>query len=164
MIFNIIDITEDEVDHLTTVQKKLLRTAQQKKDEMDRKRDEQLFELKIMCNSNNVESSSIYRQTADKIQSDYQTELDVLIEQLLFNMSLREPTNGGETGGGDIDNTGYIVDYELSYLERYIAVRDYYLTIEDPNERIALLQQDKVAMEYLGTYYSVLFDYLYTFT
>ena len=164
MIFNIIDITEDEVDHLTTVQKKLLRTAQQKKDEMDRKRDEQLFELKIMCNSNNVESSSIYRQTADKIQSDYQTELDVLIEQLQFNMSLREPTNGGETGGGDIDNTGYIVDYELSYLERYIAVRDYYLTIEDPNERIALLQQDKVAMEYLGTYYSVLFDYLYTFT
>ena len=131
---------------------------------MDRKRDEQLFELKIMCNSNNVESSSIYRQTANKIQSDYQTELDVLIEQLQFNMSLREPTNGGETGGGDIDNTGYIVDYELSYLERYIAVRDYYLTIEDPNERIALLQQDKVAMEYLGTYYSVLFDYLYTFT
>lgn len=164
MIFNIIDITEDELDHLTTVQKKLLRTAQQKKDEMDRKRDEQLFELKIMCNSNNVESSSIYRQTANKIQSDYQTELDVLIEQLQFNMSLREPTNGGETGGGDIDNTGYIVDYELSYLERYIAVRDYYLTIEDPNERIALLQQDKVAMEYLGTYYSVLFDYLYTFT
>lgn len=164
MIFNIIDITEDELDHLTTVQKKLLRTAQQKKDEMDRKRDEQLFELKIMCNSNNVESSSIYRQTANKIQSDYQIELDVLIEQLQFNMSLREPTNGGETGGGDIDNTGYIVDYELSYLERYIAVRDYYLTIEDPNERIALLQQDKVAMEYLGTYYSVLFDYLYTFT
>lgn len=164
MIFNIIDITEDELDHLTTIQKKLLRTAQQKKDEMDRKRDEQLFELKIMCNSNNVESSSIYRQTANKIQSDYQTELDVLIEQLQFNMSLREPTNGGETGGGDIDNTGYIVDYELSYLERYIAVRDYYLTIEDPNERIALLQQDKVAMEYLGTYYSVLFDYLYTFT
>lgn len=164
MIFDIIDITEDEVDHLTTVQKKLLRTAQQKKDEMVRKRDEQLFELKIMCDSNNVESSSIYRQTANKIQHDYQTELDVLIEQLQFNMSLREPTNGGETGGGDIDNTGYIVDYELSYLERYIAVRDYYLTIEDPNERIALLQQDKVAMAYLGTYYSVLFDYLYTFT
>lgn len=164
MIFDIIDITEDEVDHLTTVQKKLLRTAQQKKDEMVRSRDEQLFELKIMCNSSNMENSSVYRQTAEKIQSDYQTELDVLIEQLQFNMSLREPTNGGETGGSNIDNTGYIVDYELSYLERYIAVRDYYLTIEDPNERIALLQQDKVAMEYLGTYYSVLFDYLYTLT
>ncbi|MGN0807318.1 MAG: hypothetical protein ACI4MN_02595 [Candidatus Coproplasma sp.] len=160
MIFDIVDITEEEVELLTTVQKKLLRTAQQKKNEMMRKRDEQLFELKIMCNSNNVESSSIYAQTAAKIQSDYQTELDILVEQLQFNMSLREPTSSDETGGSGTDNTGYIVDYELSYLERYIQVRDYYLTIEDPAERIALLQADTVAMEYLGTYYSTLFDYL----
>lgn len=160
MIFDIIDITEAEVDLLTTVQKKLLRTAQQKKNEMVRKRDEQLFELRIMCNANNTDSSSIYGQSAAKIQNDYQTELDILIEQLQFNMSLREPTNGDETGGSGTDNTAYIVDYELSYLERYIIVRDYYLTIEDPAERIALLQADTVAMEYLGTYYSVLFDYL----
>lgn len=164
MIFDIVNITDDEVDLLTTVQKKLLRTAQQKKNEMVRKRDEQLFELKIMCNSNNVENSSIYRQTAAKIESNYQTELDILVEQLQFNMSLREPTNGDETGGSGSDDTGYIVDYELSYLERYIVVRDYYLAIEDPNERIALLQADTVAMEYLGTYYNVLFDYLMTLT
>lgn len=164
MIFDIVDITDDEVDLLTTVQKKLLRTAQQKKNEMVRKRDKQLYELKIMLNSNNMENSSIYRQMEAEIQNDYQTELDILVEQLQFNMSLREPTNGGETGGSGTDNTGYIVDYELSYLERYISVRDYYLTIEDPNERIALLQADTVAQEYLGTYYSVLFDYLMTLT
>ncbi|MGN1373309.1 MAG: hypothetical protein ACI4VK_04605 [Candidatus Coproplasma sp.] len=164
MIFDIVDITEDEVDQLTTVQKKLLRTAQQKKDEMVRKRDEQLFELKIMCNSNNMQTSSVYEQSAKKIQDDYQTELDILVEQLQFNMSLREPTNGDETGDSGLDNTAYVVDYELSYLERYIVVRDYYLTIEDPNERIALLQQDTVAIEYLGTYYNVLFDYLMTLT
>lgn len=164
MIFDIVDITEYEVELLTTVQKKLLRTAQQKKDEMVRKRDKQLFELKIMLNSNNMENSSIYSQMAAEIQRDFQTELDILVEQLQFNMSLREPTSGGETGDSGVDNTGYIVDYELSYLERYISVRDYYLTIEDPNERIALLQADTVAQEYLGTYYSVLFDYLMTLT
>ncbi|MGN1060202.1 MAG: hypothetical protein ACI4QN_00565 [Candidatus Coproplasma sp.] len=164
MIFDIVDITEDEVDLLTTVQKKLLRTAQQKKNEMVRKRDKQLYELKIMLNSNNMENSSIYRQMEEEIQKDYQTELDILVEQLQFNMSLREPTSGDETGDSGLDNTGYIVDYELSYLERYISVRDYYLTIEDPNERIALLQADTVAQEYLGTYYSVLFDYLMTLT
>lgn len=164
MTFDIIDITEEEVDLLTTVQKKLLRTAQQKKNEMVRKLEEQLFELKIMCNSNNTENSSIYDCAAEKIQKDFQTDLDILVEQLQFNMSLREPTNGDETGGSGVDDTGYIVDYELSYLERYIAVRDYYLSIEDPNERIALLQADTVAMEYLGTYYSVLFDYLMTLT
>ncbi|MGN0824239.1 MAG: hypothetical protein ACI4MB_04135 [Candidatus Coproplasma sp.] len=164
MIFDIVDITEDEVDLLTTVQKKLLRTAQQKKNEMVRKRDKQLFELKIMLNSNNMENSSIYSQMEAEIQKDYQTELDVLVEQLQFNMSLREPTSGDETGDSGMDNTGYVVDYELSYLERYISVRDYYLTIEDPNERIALLQADTVAQEYLGTYYSVLYDYLMTLT
>lgn len=164
MTFDIVDITDDEVDLLTTVQKKLLRTAQQKKNEMVRKKDEQLFELKIMVNSNNMENSSAYAQMAATIEEKYQTELDILVEQLQFNMSLREPTNGGETGGSGSDNTGYLVDYELSYLERYITVRDYYLSIEDPNERIALLQADEVAQDYLGTYYSVLFDYLITLT
>ncbi len=164
MIFDIVDITDEEVALLTTVQKKLLRTAQQKKNEMVRKRDEQLFELKIMVNSNNMENSSVYPQMAAKIEEKYQTELDILVEQLQFNMSLREPTNNGETGDSGSDNSAYIVDYELSYLERYIIVRDYYLTIEDPNERIALLQADKVAQDYLGTYYSVLFDYLITLT
>lgn len=164
MTFDVINITQDEVNLLTTVQKKLLRTAQQKKDEMVRKRDKQLFELRLMTYSNNMQNSSAYEQTAAQIMEDYQTELDVLVEQLNFNMSLKEPTSGGETGGSGSDNTGYIVDYELSYLERYIAVRDYYLAIEDPNERIALLQADEVAKEYLNTYYSVLYDYLISLT
>lgn len=164
MIFDVIDITQNEADLLSTVQKKLLRTAQQKKNEMVRKRDEQLFELKIMVNSNNMENSSVYDQMAAKIQSDYQTQLNILVEQLQFNMSLREPTSGEETGGSGIDDTGYLVDYELSYLERYITVRDYYLAIEDPNERLELLRADTIAQGYLGTYYSVLYDYLATLT
>lgn len=164
MIFDIIDITDDEVELLTTVQKKLLRTAQQKKDEMVRKRDKELDELWLMLNANSVENSSIYAQASAQIESEYQTELEVLVEQLQFNMSLREPTSDGETGGSGSDDSGYMVDYELSYIERYISVRDYYLAIEDPNERLALLQSDTVAQEYLGTYYSVLFDYLKSLT
>lgn len=164
MNFDIIDITQAEVELLTTVQKKLLRTAQQKKDEMVRKLDSQLSELRIMMNSNNMENSSLFAQSAAKLQSDYQTELGILVEQLNFNMSLKEPTNSDEVGGSGSDNSGYIVDYELSYLERYIEVRDYYLAIEDPDERIALYQADEVAIAYLGTYYNVLFDYLMTLT
>ncbi len=164
MNFDIIDITQAEVDLLTTVQKKLLRTAQQKKDEMVRKLDSQLSELRIMMNSNNMENSSLFAQSAAKLQSDYQTELGILVEQLNFNMSLKEPTNSDEVGGSGSDASGYIVDYELSYLERYIEVRDYYLAIEDPDERIALYQADEVAIAYLGTYYNVLFDYLMTLT
>lgn len=164
MIFDIIDITDDEVELLTTVQKKLLRTAQQKKDEMVRKRDKQFEELWLMLNANSVENSSIYSQACAQIESDYQTELAILVEQLQFNMSLREPSSGGETGDSGSDDSGYMVDYELSYIERYISVRDYYLAIEDPNERLALLQADTLAQKYLGTYYSVLYDYLKSLT
>ncbi|MGN0804195.1 MAG: hypothetical protein ACI4MS_02310 [Candidatus Coproplasma sp.] len=160
MTFDIINITEEEVELLSTVQKKLLRTAQQKKNELYRKLQNQLYELRLMVSSNGVNNSSVYEQTAKELQSDYDTEIEILTEQLQFNMSLKEPSNGGETGDSGTDNTGYVVDYELSYLERYIIVRDYYLAIEDPAERIALYQADEVAMKYLGTYYNTLFDYL----
>ena len=160
MTFDIINITEEEVELLSTVQKKLLRTAQQKKNELYRKLQNELYELRLMVNSNGVDNSSIYAQTAKELQSDYDTEIEILTEQLQFNMSLKEPSNDGETGDSGTDNTGYVVDYELSYLERYIIVRDYYLAIEDPAERIALYQADEVAMKYLGTYYNTLFDYL----
>ena len=59
---------------------------------------------------------------------------------------------------------GYIVDYELSYLERYILVRDYYLAIEDPAERLVLYRADTVAQSYLGNYYTTLYNYLSTLT
>lgn len=75
-------------------------------------------------------------------------------------MSLSEPTTDGETGDGGNDDTGYLVDYELSYLERYTQVRDYYLSIPDPDERIALLAADEVAQDYLDSYYNTLFNYL----
>ena len=92
--------------------------------------------------------------------------MGVLREQLIFNMSLNEPTHDGETGGDDIggEDAGYVVDYELSYLERYILVRDYYLSIEDPAERMALYAADEVAQNYLDHYYTTLYNYLSTFT
>lgn len=164
MTFDIIDITEDEVKELETVRLKLLRTAQQKKNELAHKLENELAEQKRLLYSNGMENSTLYAQIAAEKTAEYEYQVDILREQLLFNMSLGEPTTGGETGGSGSDNTGYLVDYELSHLERYIQVRDYYLTIEDPNERIALLREDEVARQYLGTYYNTLFNYLVQFT
>ena len=144
MQFDIIDITEAETEALTTVQLKLLRTAQQTKNELYRKlqRDKQTYYS--LCNTNNVYLSSLYSDKVAQLEADYDYEVGVLREQLIFNMSLNEPTHDGETGGDDIggEDAGYVVDYELSYLERYILVRDYYLSIEDPAERMALYAAD----------------------
>lgn len=164
MTFDIIDISEEEAEKLETVQLKLLRTAQQKKNELEHKMQAELAEYNRLTYANGVENSTIYTRIANELNAEYEYQVGILREQLIFNMSLKEPTNSGETGDSGSDNSAYLVDYELSYLERYIAVRDYYMTIEDPNERLALLQADKVAQDYLGTYYNLLFDYLNTFT
>lgn len=164
MTFDIIDITQEEVNKLATVRLKLLRTAQQKKNELEHKLEAALAEQKRLAYSNGMENSTLYNQVAAELTAEYEYQVEILREQLLFNMSLGEPTNGDETGGSGTDNTAYLVDYELSYVERYIHVRDYYLSIEDPNERIALLAEDEVARKYLGSYYNTLFNYLVQFT
>ena len=164
MTFDIIDVTEAEVKNLETVRLKLLRTAQQKKNELAHKLEAELAEQKRLVYSNGMENSTLLEQITAELTAEYEYQVAVIREQLLFNMSLGEPTTGDETGGSGNDNTGYIVDYELSYTERYIGVRDYYLTIEDPNERIALLREDEVARKYLGTFYNTLFNYLVQFT
>ena len=164
MTFDIIPITEQEVKDLETVRLKLLRTAQQKKNELTHKLENELAEQKRLAYSNGMENSTLYTQITAELTKEYNYQVEIIKEQLLFNMSLGEPTTGDETGGSNGGNNAYVVNYELSYMERYIEVRDYYLTIEDPNERIAILREDEVARKYLGTYYNTLFNYLIQFT
>lgn len=164
MNFDIIDISQEEAEQLETVQLKLLRTAQQKKNELTQKLKVQLAEYKAITYSNGAHLSSLYEEFEKEATAEYDRQVEVLREQLIFNMSLKEPTHDGETGDSGNDNTGYLVDYELSYIERYVQVRDYYLAIPDPDERLALYRADEVAMKYLGSYYNYLYDYLLQFT
>lgn len=164
MTFDIIDITEAEVENLATIRLKLLRTAQQKKNELYHKLQSTLGEQKRLIYSNGMKDSSLLEQITAELTAEYNYQVEIIKEQLLFNMSMGEPTNGDETGGSSGDEYGYVVDFELSYMERYIVVRNYYLTIEDPNERVALLREDKMAKAYLGSYYDVLLNYLLQFT
>ncbi len=170
MIFDIIPITQEEVAKLATIQLKLLRTAQQKKNELYHTLQKQLQETEILCFANGVNDSTLFEDLKSELTDEYEYRLDILREQLTFNMSLKEPTDPGDTGGGSEsggtgsgsggDGTGYVVDYNLSYLERYVAVRDYYLTIENPTERLNLYAADGVALDYLGSYYNYLYNYL----
>lgn len=164
MTFDIVDITEAEIKSMETVRLKLLRTAQQKKDELYHKLQNEIAEQRRLIYSNGMRDSSLLADVTASLTAEYEYQVEIIREQLLFNMSLGEPTTDGETGGNGNDNTAYLVDYELSYMERYIGVRDYYLSIENPNERIALLREDQVARKYLGSYYNTLFNYLVQFT
>lgn len=163
MEFDIINLSAEEVQALTTVQLKLLRTAQQKKNALEHEMQQELEVYRCLCYTNNVFRSSLYEDKKAELEKEYEYQVEILREQLIFNMSLNEPTHDGETGDDGGDDTAYIVDYELSYLERYIIVRDYYMSIEDPAERMALYTADEVAKQYLGSYYSTLYNYLGTY-
>ena len=63
---------------------------------------------------------------------------------------------GGEEPDDDEPDAPYEVDESLPMRDRYIAVKNYYLSIPDAAEALELLRDDVVAKEYLGTYYNYL--------
>lgn len=165
MEFDIINITAAEIAALSVVQMKMLRTAQQKKNELYHKMESELKMFRALTLTDGMKNSSLLEQKQAELQAeaDYQTAL--LADNLVYNMALNEPTGGDDTGDGGGDaSSGYIVDYTLTYSERYVIVRDYYLAIEDPDERMSLYIADDVAKQYLSGYYSTLFDVLYNYS
>ena len=161
MEFDIIDLTAEEVEKLTVIQLKLLRTAQKKKDELEYAFDKDMQLFKQVTMTNDFTASSLYTAKYNSLKTEFDREVEILREQLIFNMSLNEPTHDDDMGDSGTEGP-YPVDYSLSYLERYIVVRDYYMSIPDANERLALYQADKVAMNYLSSYYNTLYNYLYS--
>ena len=165
MKFNIIDITQEELEKLTVVQMKMLRTAQQKKNELyhNAAKDFEMFSRIAMTAG--MRESTLLEDKKTEIYDEVEYKCAIIADNLLYNMSLNEPTNGDDMGDNDGDEgAGYIVDYSLSYSERYLIVRDYYLAIQDPNERMALYAADEVAKKYLGTYYQTLYNVLYSYS
>ena len=80
----------------------------------------------------------------------------------------KDPDGDGEDPGGDGEDPGgdgedpdepeapYEVDESLSMRDRYIAVKNYYLSIPNAADALEALRDDSVAKEYLGTYYNYL--------
>jgi hypothetical protein len=164
MYFDILTYTDEELAALSTIQMKLLRTAQKSKDELDKQLSDDKLNFRLLLASNNMNYSSLYRDKSAELEQEYTRQVNILREQLVYNMALNEPTTDDELGGSHLGSTdessGYLVDYSLSYIERYTLVRDYYMTIEDPSERLALYTADKTAQDYLGSYYVSLYNYL----
>lgn len=161
MEFDVIDMTEEEIENLSTVQTQLLRTAQKNKNELryNLERDFNLFKKLLLTDG--MYDSSLLTQKRAELEEEFNRSAGIIAEQLKYSLTLNEPYPGN--GEGDV-NTGYIVDYTLSYTERYAIVRDYYLAIPDPSERMALYTADEVAKKYLASYYSTLYDVLYTYS
>lgn len=160
MKFDIIQITDAEYEALTNVQRQLLRAAQKNKNELVHKAEAEIIFAKQYIFGEGMQSSALFEQKKAEILKECDYEIAIIKEQLEYTIALSEPFPDGE---GD-ESVGYMVDYSLSYTQRYIIVRDYYLAIADPEERMARYVSDDVARNYLSGYYATLYNVLYTYS
>lgn len=158
MTFDIIVVTEDELKEYSSVQMQLLRTAQKKKDELQHRMESDLAMFKKAVYTDGMKNSTLYEQKKAELQAEFDYRVDILREQLVYSLELNEPFPDGD------ESAGYIVDYSLSYTERYNIVKQYYLSIDDTTERMHLYLNDDVARRYLGSYYTTLYNVLYTYS
>lgn len=161
MEFDIIEITEEELAKYSAVQMQLLRTAQKNKNKLRRNLEKEMEMFKQIVLTDDVYDSSLIEQKRAELEADFNYEVEILAEQLLYSLELNSPIYDDDENYEDV---GYPVDYSLSYVDRYYVVRNYYLSIEDPNERMALYAADEVAKKYLGTYYVSLYNALSTYS
>lgn len=161
MTFDIIELDESELKAFSVIQMQLLRTAQKKKNELRHKMESDIELFKKLILGNGMINSTLYEQKREELEAEFEYQVEILREQLLYSLEINEPYPDGDD---DQELVGYIVDYTLSYTDRYAIVREYYLSIDDPALRMRLYTDDDVAKRYLGSYYSVLYNVLYNYS
>ncbi len=161
MVFDILDLSERELSELSVVQMQLLRSAQKKKNELQFKmeRDIELFEKLLLTDG--MDDSSLLEQKRVELEAQYEYDVGIIREQLEYSLKINDPYPGEDE---DQSQVGYVVDYSLPYIDRYAIVKQYYLAIEDPAERMNQYGADDVARRYLGSYYTTLYNVLYQYS
>lgn len=161
MEFNILTFTQEELNNLSVIQMQLLRTAQKKKNELEYKMGREYEQYKKFVYGNGMKNSTLLEQKRAELEAKLSYDVEIIREQLEYSLTINEPFPDEDEKS---EETGYIVDYSLPYTDRYAIVREYYLAIEDPVERMNLYTNDDVARRYLGSYYTTLYNVLYTYS
>ena len=157
MEFDIIDITDEALNNFSVAQMKLLRAAQEKKNALYHKMHLEYVEYLKTLRAAGLKDSTLKFSKYKALFEEFEYQCEVIAEELKYNLNV-----SSSGGNGAEANSPYLVDYSLSYNERYKIVRDYYLTITDREERMKRYAADDIAKNYLGTYYATLYNVLST--
>ncbi|MBQ7880158.1 MAG: hypothetical protein IJ317_05865 [Clostridia bacterium] len=160
MVIDIITYTDAQYAALTAEQLLEVKSAQLKKNTLDRKLQDDLETEKHRLVKNGIFDSGIWELYKAKRQAAHDAEVEALRESLLFFLQFAAKPEQTESS-----DSPYEIDYSLTMQERYTLVRDYYMSAyDDPDERLAAFLEDSVATAYLGEWYSTLYNYLKSYT
>ncbi len=154
MKIDIISYTDAQYAALTSEQLLEVQSAQLKKNRLDLRLEEEKLKEKHRLLSNGVFLSKVWELYCEKLQAEYEAEVENLRDSLLFYLRFSARPDGAET------EAPYELNYAYSMEERLAIVRAYYeKTYTDGAERFEAFKADAVAVQYLGELYAPLYDY-----
>lgn len=156
MNIDIISYTEEQFANLTETQLQEIRLVQEEKDELTAKLEKAKEREYFRILKNGTARSQLYEKACERLQEEYEAEVERLRNGLIFY--LQYSCRGNDTSA---DSAPYTVNYALPYTQRYVIVRDYYMSAyTNASERFEAFRTDTIARNYLGEYYATLSDYL----
>lgn len=166
MTIDIINYTDDQFANLNDEQLMEVKKAQGTKNRLSRKLAAAKLAERYRLTKAGIFHSKIFDKICSELQSEYDAEVELLREGLLFYLLYSGKKQNNSIGGDVNTNVGYTPDYSLSVTERVNQVKEYYmLTYSDPNQRFEAFKKDGVAPSYLCESYSSLYQwFLYDVT
>ena len=154
MTIDIISYTPEQFASLTQEQLLEVREAQNKKDSWTIALEEKLQKQKEELVKRGIFNSNLFRLIEEKLRAEHEQKVSLLRESVLFYLQYTKPNVNEDMG------TPYEVDYALSYEDRFLALRTYYLeTYSDVSECFEAFARDEFALGYLGELYATLYTY-----
>ena len=159
MIIEIVDLTDPEYSDLNAVQVAMVREAQQKKNKILARAEEEKTEYLSLLVAGDMARNSFYALTKARVDADAQAEIAAVKEDLDFQLAYEALGSEGN------DNGPYRYpenpNYNLVPSQRFLVVRNYYMRLtDDPEARLAAFAADSLARSYLGEFYATLYDML----
>lgn len=159
MTIDIIDLSDPQYEDLNPVQLSMVRAAQARKDEIVAKADASLDKLFYRLLKNDNARSSVYERESSRIRAEMDAAVEAVREDLRYQLSYEAlGSEGNELGPYRYPENP---NYNLSYSQRFLVVREYYMrTVSEPNARFQACSMDTLAQSYLGEFYPTLLDLL----
>ena len=162
MIIDIVDLTSPQYSNLSPIQLAMVRAAQTKKDKVVATAEKDKNELKYFMISNNTARSTALRNALEDIDLQKEKDIETIKSDLDYQLAYEALGQEGDEKGPY--RYPQNPNYNLSYSERFLVVRQYYMDVtSDPNARLKAYSADTLARSYLGEFYQTLYDLLLSY-
>ena len=159
MTIDIIDLGDPQYADLSPVQLSMVRVAQGKKDAILAKANDAVRQLIYLLTANDIARSTVRERERARIEAQAEAEVETVREDLLHQLAYESlGSEGNESGPYRYPENP---NYNLTYSQRFLIVRNYYMEItSDPDARLQAYAGDTLARAYLGEFYQTLYELL----